>query len=77
MRRSVPEGRLKIAGFRSSLRDEDDFLNRPPNVETLGYCRMSLRDNTFVGQWNFRKSLGLRPVGASQGYISSQGPNDL
>jgi hypothetical protein len=30
-----------------------------------------------VGQWNFRKSLGLRPVGASQGYISSQGPNDL
>ena len=29
-----------------------------PNVETLGYCRMSLWDNTFVPQWNFRKPLG-------------------
>jgi len=36
MRRSVPEGRLKIAACQSSLRDEDGFLNRPPNVETLG-----------------------------------------
>ena len=62
MRRSVPEGRLKIAAFQSSLRDENDFLDGPPNVETLGYCRMSLRDKELGGRTNCRMALGFSPL---------------
>jgi hypothetical protein len=44
----VPKGRLNApfwVGFQPSHRDSIRFQH-PPNVETLGYCRMSLRDRS-------------------------------
>src|SRR5438093_12718364 len=47
--RSSPEGTAEdsraVSAVSSGL---DDLGTDPPNVETLGYCRMSLRDKVFV-----------------------------
>ena len=57
----------------SSLRDSLGFRDCLPSVETLGYFRMSLRDNgRRPGQGNFRKALVLAPMpfGNSGGPLS-------
>jgi len=43
-------------------------MTAKPSVETLGYSRMSLRDNDLrPGQGNFRKAVSLTPVVLSEG----------
>ena len=59
------EGRNSKALCRilSSLRDSLGFQDCLPSVETLGYSRMSLRDNDRrPGQGNFQKALALAGV---------------
>src|SRR5437867_1418649 len=44
-----PEGTAEnCATPQSSLRDLSSFGQRIPNVETLGYCRISLREEELV-----------------------------
>src|SRR2546427_11380879 len=50
------EGSRAVSAVPSGL---DDLGTDQPNVETLGYCRMSLRDEVFVDYLS--PSFGLKP----------------
>jgi hypothetical protein len=55
----VPKGRLtptSRGSIQPSLRDSSSSPCTLPNVETLGYCRMSLRDKTDSTARSFRNS---------------------
>ena len=45
----VPKGRLTLAPSFSRPFGTASFWSRPPNVETLGYSHMSLRDTGLRG----------------------------
>jgi hypothetical protein len=47
---------------RSSLRDFDYFSVPGPNVETLGYCRISLRENNYLSETVVTVSEGLKAL---------------
>src|SRR5438552_15256947 len=58
--RSSPEGTAEGARAVSAVPSGlDDLGTDQPNVETLGYCRMSLRDRVFVDYNQEKDSHGL------------------
>src|SRR5213592_3407509 len=58
------EGSHAVSAVPSGL---DDLGTDQPNVETLGYCRMSLRDKVFVDYFKsifrFESLGGIGPIG--------------